>query len=389
MERLKHLIAAVAPEARALRREFHAHPELGFEETWTSDRIVRFLGESGISCRRGFAGGTGIVADLGAGHKCVAFRAEMDALEIQERSDLAHASRIPNRMHACGHDGHLACLCGLAKILTRCQDELPVRVRLIFQPAEEPISGAARMVAEGVMDGVDAIFALHTWPGLPVGSIGLRAGTIMAGANRFRIAVHGKGCHGAEPHAGVDTVVVAAHIVVALQTIVSREFDPLDTAVVTIGHIAAGAAPNVIPETAVLEGTCRTLTVEAAERLASSLRRIAAHTAQAFRATAETVFIEEPCPPTVNDPGMIERIRQTAAARLGHEKIVEIPRPSMAAEDFSLYLQHAPGALVWLGNAPANGPSPALHTPCFDFNDEAIPTALTLFSALSLEGFRV
>ena len=390
MDHMTAAISEILPEITALRHELHAHPEAGFEEEWTSDRIARFLGEAGIACKRGYARGTGIVADIeGEGRKTIALRADMDGLEMQEESRLPYVSKVPNRMHACGHDGHAACLCGAAKIFARHRERLRGRVRLIFQPAEEPVSGASCMVSEGVMNGVDAVFALHAWPALPAGHIGVRAGTIMAGASRFRITVHGKGCHGAEPAAGIDPVVAAAHITTVLQTVVSRELDPLETGVVTVGRIVAGTAPNIIPETATLEGTCRALTTEDGATLARSVQRIAEHTARALRATAEVEFQEVPCPPTVNDPRMVDLVRATIGATLGHDKSVEIARPSMAAEDFAFYLQKAPGALLWLGNAPGDGRPPAsLHSACFDFNDETIPAALALLTGIATRFFQ-
>lgn len=379
-DRYSDTIREVAPEIAALRHELHAHPEVRFQEQWTSDRIARFMGENGIACRRGYAKGTGLIATVqGAGDKTIALRADIDGLEISERTGLPYASQIPNRMHACGHDGHTAALCGAAKVLARHRDSLKGNVRFIFQPAEESAGGARLMVDEGAMDGVDAVFGLHAWPTLPAGHIGLRAGTLMATASFFRIEITGRGCHGADPATGIDPVVVAAHITTMLQTIVSRELDPVDAGVVTVGRIEAGTASNIIPDTAVLEGTLRALTEEAADAVARSVERIVEHTARALRASACVRFQEAPYPPVINDAAMIDLVRETVHDALGADKAVEIPAPSMTAEDFAFFLKRVPGAFLWLGTAP----SAPLHNARFDFNDEAITPALTLLSNLA------
>ena len=383
-DRFAATIREILPEIIALRHELHGHPEIRFEERWTSDRIARFLEENDIPYTRGFAKGTGIVAMLpGPEAKTVALRADIDALEIQEETGAAYASTIPHRMHACGHDGHTAVLCGAAKVLARHRDALKGTVRFIFQPAEESAGGARYMVEEGVMDGVDAVFALHAWPTIPVGHVKLRAGTMMATAGFFRVDITGKGCHGADPGAGIDPIVAAAHITTALQTITSRELDPSEAGVVTVGHIEAGSASNIIPDTALLEGTIRALTEETAQRIAQAVERIVEHTAQALRAVAKVRFGEPPYPPVINDPAMTEFVRETVVETLGADKLVEAPHPSMTAEDFAFYLQRVPGAFIWLGNAFPEGPGHPLHSARFDFNDAAITPALTLMTNLA------
>jgi len=270
---LSGAVDGIIDEIVTLRHELHQHPEIRFEEHWTAQRIGRFLDQAKIPFSGGFAGGTGIVATLPAvGGKTVALRADMDGLELDEQTGLEYASQIPHRMHACGHDGHVACLCGAAKVLARRRAQRDRTVKFIFQPAEELGAGGRRMVAEGVLDGVDAAFALHAWPDLPVGCIGLKSGPMMASADWFRIDVTGKGCHAADPASGVDPVVVAAHITTALQTIVSREVDPRDAAVVTVGRIQAGVATNIIPDTARLEGTFRTLSSGVRDAIAAAMR---------------------------------------------------------------------------------------------------------------------
>jgi amidohydrolase len=387
MRELENTLRELLPELVELRRELHRHPEIRFEEKWTSDRIARFLDEAGIPYRRGYAKGTGIVAELKGGPgPTVALRADIDALEIQELTGLPYASEIPERMHACGHDGHTTCLCGTAKLLSRHRDRIRGRVKFIFQPAEEKAAGGRFIVQEGVLDDVDAVFALHAGPDLPVGSVGLREGWFMASADWFEITVRGVGCHGADPGAGIDPVVVAAHITTALQTVVSREIDPWEPAVVTVGKIHGGTATNIIPQSAEMAGTYRSFKPEIHEKLRAAIRRIAENTAQAFRATAEVRFgSEEVYPALYNDEKMTAFACETAAEVLGPDKVVYLDHPIMAAEDFSFYLQKTRGAFMFLGiSADPNKSAPPLHSPHFNFNDDAIPSGVRLLSGLAL-----
>ena len=379
-------IETLLPEIIRLRHELHQHPEIRFEEHWTASRISAFLEEAGVPFKSGFAGGTGIVATLqGRPGKTLVLRADIDALELQETSGLPYASEIPNRMHACGHDGHMACLCGAAKALARHKDQLNGTVRFVFQPAEELGAGGRRMVEEGVLDGADAAFALHVWPALPVGRIGVKDGTIMASADWFCINIQGRGCHGAHPDTGIDPVIVAAHITTALQTIVSRELAPTDPGVVTVGRIQAGVASNIISESAVMEGTFRALTPKVRDAIAQAIERIALNTAAAFRASASIRFGDDCYAPLINDPAMTAFARNVISKTFGANAIVEVDTPSMGAEDFAFYLQRVPGAMLWLGNASAEGVSPMIHNPQFDFNDNAIPVAIRLWVSLATQ----
>jgi amidohydrolase len=384
-ESLRAAIGELVPEITALRHELHQYPEIRFEERRTSDRIARYLAEAGIPHKRGYAGGTGIVAWLpGSGEKTIALRADMDALELQEQTGVSYASRIPRRMHACGHDGHTACLCGAAKALSRVADQLRGTVKFIFQPAEELGAGARRMLADGVLDGVDAVFALHAWPAIPVGRFGLKSGPLMASADWFRLDVRGRGGHGADPASCVDPIIVAAHLTTALQTIVSREINPWDAAVVTVARIEAGVASNIIPETAVLEGTFRALTAGVRDTIARAVPRIAEATAAAYRATAKVTFGDDSYAPLVNDPEMTEFARAAIAAALSPDAIVEIEHPSMTSEDFAFYLQRVPGAFLWLGiGSRPPGQDPPLHSPHFNFNDQAIPGTMQVLTSLA------
>jgi amidohydrolase len=377
---------AIAPGIADLRHELHQHPEIRFEEHWTSDRVAQFLTALNVPHTRGHAKGTGIVATLeGSGDKTVLLRADIDALEIQEETGLPYASKIPNRMHACGHDGHTASLCGVIQLLSGMRDALPGTIKFVFQPAEEIAAGGRYIVEEGVLDDVDAAFALHGWPTIPVGQIGLRPGPMLAGADNFEIEVVGKGCHAAAPHNGVDPIVVAAHITTALQTIVSREVDPLDASVVSVTIIHGGAASNVVSDRALMEGTFRALNKRVRDEIATALVRVAQEIARAFRAEARVTILENAYPPLINDPDATEFVFDTARDVLGASRCIEMERPFMGAEDFAFYLEKAPGAFICLGVNPSETePYPALHNAKYDFNDNAIPTAITLMSNLAL-----
>ncbi len=384
---LRETISGLMPGIVALRHELHEHPEIRFEEKWTSDRIARFLDELGVSYRRGYCKGTGIVATIeGRGSKTVALRSDMDALEINEETGLPYASRIPNRMHACGHDGHMATLCGAIQTLQQHKDELRGSVRFVFQPAEENAAGGRYMVEEGVLDGVSAAFGMHGWPWLPVGMVAIKEGPAMASADFFRITIVGKGTHGADPGSGVDPIVVASHIVTALQNIVSREVNPWDAAVVTVARIESGFAWNVIPEQAKLEGTFRALNDNVRNHLYDAIRRVAEHTARAHRAEARVEFPGEPYPCLFNDVTMSRFAAGIVRDAFGEESLMQPKYPTMGAEDFAFYLQKVPGSYLWLGvNPSSTQPYPPLHSPRFDFNDDALPVGIEMFSRLALD----
>ena len=385
-------IRASLPAIAGLRHELHAHPEIRFQERWTSDRIARFLEEAGIPHTRGHVKGTGILAVVRGEKepgKTILLRADMDALELQEETGVPYASQIPGRMHACGHDGHSAMLCAAAQALHGVRDTFSGTVKCFFQPAEEQASGGYYVGEEGLLDDVDAAFALHAWPTVPVGKLGLREGPTMASADFFRIEVRGKGGHGAHPGSTIDPILAAAHLVTALQSIVSREIDPWDPAVVTVAQIHGGSSSNIIPDTAWIEGTSRALRPETRIRLRDAIARVADQTARTFRASAETTFgtpeSSRGYPALFNDPAMCALARETAEACLGPDAVLDIPQPSMASEDFAYYLEHVPGAMLFLGNATgAVEDSPSLHTSRFDFNDEALAPGITFLTHLSL-----
>ena len=300
----------------------------------------------------------------------------MDALPIEEQSNVPHRSQVAGTMHACGHDGHTTCLVGAAQMLAACVDELQGPVKFIFQPAEEGGAGGKRMCQEGALDGpeVAAIFGLHGAPDMEVGEIFLRTGPVLASADEFEIAVEGLGAHAAFPHQGVDTVYIAAQIVVALQTIVARNTDPLDSVVVTVGHIAAGSASNIIPQTARLVGTVRALSEETRQRTIERVGQIAEHTAAAFGGRAEVRFGEDGYPATHNDARARAVAEQTVRDALADTiRTRELENPIMGAEDFAFYGQRVPAFMFGLGLRPRGASSyPMLHQPDFDFNDDAI-----------------
>ncbi len=374
MRDLQPLIASLLPELVELRHDLHRHPELGYEEHETAARIVSQLQDvPGIELRTGVAG-TGVVATLGAERAgaCVALRADMDALPIEELGDHAHRSTVPGKMHACGHDGHVTCLVGAARVLAQLGDELEGPVKFLFQPAEEGGAGGRRMCEEGVLDDppVRAIFGLHGWPGQPQGEIGVRSGAMLASSDRLRIAVHGTGAHAAFPHQGIDTVLVAAHVVLALQSIAARNTDPLDSVVVTIAQVHGGTADNIIPGEVRLSGTVRTLNSETRRLTFERIERVAAETARAYGATAE-VTLDDGYPVLQNDPDATDYVRCVAAAADGMVP-VEI-RPVMGGEDFAFYAQRVPASFFTLGVCPVDRDTyPTLHQPDYDFHDGAI-----------------
>ena len=374
MRDLQPLIASLLPELVELRHDLHWHPELGYEEHETAARIVSQLQDvPGIELRTGVAG-TGVVATLGAERAgaCVALRADMDALPIEELGDHAHRTTVPGKMHTCGHDGHVTCLVGAARVLALRGDELEGPVKFLFQPAEEGGAGGRRMCEEGVLDDppVRAIFGLHGWPGQPQGEIGVRSGAMLASSDRLQLAVHGTGAHAAFPHQGIDTVLVAAHVVLALQSIAARNTDPLDSVVVTIAQVHGGTADNIIPGEVRLSGTVRTLNSETRRLTFERIERVAAETARAYGATAE-VTLDDGYPALENDPDATDYVRRGAAAADGTVP-VEI-RPGMGGEDFAFYAQRVPASFFTLGVCPVDRDTyPTLHQPDYDFHDGAI-----------------
>jgi amidohydrolase len=362
-------VQALLPDLVALRRDLHQNPELSHEETRTAAQVVAFLGESGLALRTN-VGGAGVVADThGDSRRTVLLRVDMDGLPIQEQSGAPYASRVPGVMHACGHDGHTAMGASAARILARRQ--LPGRVRMIFQPAEEGERGAQGMVAEGVMDGVDLALGIHLWNELPVGTIGVKAGPLMAAVDRLKIVIHGRGGHGAKPHRSADPVVAAAHVVTALQTVVSREVSPVQPAVVTIGAIHGGTAFNVIPDEVTLTGTIRTFDGDLRRSMPERITRLASGVAAGLQCRAE-VEIKVGNPAVINDASVAALARRAAARVVGEQDVV-VPEPTMGGEDMAIYFERVPGCFVFIGSAnPARGLDQPHHSPRFDFDEAAL-----------------
>jgi hippurate hydrolase len=365
----------------ALRRDIHREPELGFDTEKTAEKVLAALEGLPLEIETGIAQ-NGIVATLrGDEGPTVALRADMDALPIEEDTGLPFASEIDGRMHACGHDAHTSMLVGAVHALAGMRERLKGTVRFVFQPAEEGGGGGKVMVEEGVADDVSSIFALHLWPGLPFGKVATKAGPIMAAADAFEMEIKGSGGHGAMPHLAADAVVIAAHVVTALQTVVSREVDPVEPAVLTVGEIGAGTAFNIIPEKARLGGTVRTLNAELRERMPGRIEEIARGVARGMRGDADLDY-NFSYPVTVNDEGAASRALSVAGNLFGGEAVLELPNPSMGAEDFAYFLEKVPGAFIWLGvGEDVSG----LHTPQFAFDEGVLPRGSALLAALALE----
>jgi hippurate hydrolase len=369
----------------ALRRDVHAHPELGFEEHRTQELVAKTLESYGLEVHRGLAK-TGVVGVLrGAGAASIAFRADIDCLPMTESGQVAHVSTHAGRMHACGHDGHTAMLLGAAQTLA----EHPPKgtVYFVFQPAEEGLGGGRVMVEEGLFRTfpADRVFALHNWPELPAGTIGVRRGATMAATDRFEIPLTGKGGHAAIPHLTKDPVVAAAALVSALQPLVSRCTDPLDSAVLSVTSIETSnpRAFNVVPEQARLLGTFRSLRPSTRQMLRTRIPEVAQGVAQAFGVTAK-VDLTAGYPATVNDDAQADFAAMVAAKVVGAKNVRTDLPPSMAAEDFSYMLEAKAGAYIWLGQGQPSH-SAYLHTPGYDFNDAVLPVGVALFVALAEE----
>lgn len=364
----------VEASAARLRRRLHARPELSGSERATAAAVARRLRALGLEPRTG-VGGHGVVAEIAGGQagRTLLLRADMDALPIQEAGDAPHRSCRQGVMHACGHDGHTAILLGVAAVLARMRAQLTGRVRLVFQPSEETVNGARGMCAEGAADGVDGALALHGWPGVPLGSVAVSAGPNMAAADMFGCEVRGRGGHAAYPHQAADPITAAAHVVLAWQTIVSRSAPPQEPVVVTVGRITAGTAHNVIPETAWMHGTVRTVSGALRARMPALLQRIAEGVCAAHGSTCEVTY-SHGSPALVNDASMVALVERSAADMLGAERVLPIEAPSMGGEDFAEFAQRVPGALFRLGL----GGVPPIHTPSFDFDDGALAVGIAV-----------
>ncbi len=390
LDHLKSEIDERVPDLVAMRRDLHEHPELAFEEVRTSGIVAQRLRSLGLEVQTGIAK-TGVVGLLRGGAstgdaKTIAIRADMDALPIHEMNSVEYRSQTDGKMHACGHDGHTSILLTVADILSQRRAELTGNVKFIFQPAEEQIGGAEPMVNEGALNGVDGIIGLHLISNHPLGMVGVRAGTVFASADRFVLTVHGKGGHAAMPNGAVDPIVASAYIITALQTLISREVSPFSPAVITIGTINAGTAFNIIPETAVLQGTMRAYSIEDREKLLRRIHEVASGIATSLGATCDIERFDG-CPPCVNDPAMTELVRKAAVAAVG-EKNVDTSENVLTAgsDDMGVFLNTVPGCyfIVGSGNTAKETTYPH-HHPRFNVDEDALPTAVEVLTRAALD----
>ncbi|MBP6599762.1 MAG: amidohydrolase [Giesbergeria sp.] len=394
-----HIIESIAQQAgamAALRRDLHAHPELRFEENRTADIVVQQLTDWGIPIHRGLAttGVVGIVhgRDGGACGRAVGLRADMDALPMTEFNTFAHASRHPGKMHACGHDGHTAMLLAAAQHFAAKPEhrDFDGTVYLIFQPAEEGGGGAREMINEGLFTlfPMQAVFGMHNWPGMQPGQMAVSPGPVMASSNEFKITIHGKGGHAAMPHTGVDPVPIACQMVLAFQTILTRNKKPVDAGVISVTMVHAGEATNVVPDHCELQGTVRTFSIEVLDLIERRMRQVAEHLCAAHEATCDFAFVRN-YPPTINSAPEAALARQVMAGIVGAANVVE-QEPTMGAEDFAFMLQAKPGAYCFIANGDGthrdigHGGGPCtLHNPSYDFNDALIPLGASYWVRLA------
>ena len=378
-------------ELQQIRRTIHAHPELSYEEVQTSELVAKKLTEWGIPVIRGL-GLTGVVGVIknGTSKRAVGLRADMDALPVQESNTFPHHSQHEGKMHACGHDGHTAMLLGAAHYLSQHKN-FDGTVYVIFQPAEEGAGGAKRMMDEGLFEQcpMEAVFGMHNWPGAAAGGMGVKVGPMMASSNEFEVIVKGKGAHAAQPHMGIDPIMVAVQIAQSWQTIISRNKSPIDSGVLSITQIHSGSATNIIPNSASLIGTVRTFTLPVLDLIESRMREIAEHTAAAFGATIEFQF-KRNYPPLINHDletlfavGVMEEV-------VGKKHVNAQVEPTMGSEDFAFMLLEKPGCYVFIGNGDGehrmqgHGLGPCnLHNPSYDFNDDLLPIGATYWVRLA------
>src|SRR5687768_7342086 len=376
-----------------LRRALHRHPEIGLHLPRTQELVLDAFADLPIEVTTGKST-TSVVGVLRGARPGPTYllRGDMDALPVHEDTGLPFASEVPGAMHACGHDTHVAMLLGAARLLAERRDELAGQVVFMVQPGEEGFHGARFMLEEGLLDAVpeapvSGAFALHIISNLPSGSVNVRPGPMMAAADQWKMLVCGRGGHASMPHSAADPIPVAAEIVLALQAMVTRRVDVFDPAVVTVAHIEAGSRDNVIPDTAFLEGTIRTLSPERRRDVVAAVQRVATHVAAAHEMTLEWEHVEG-YPVTVNDAGAAAQVLDTAAALLGERATALMPAPVMGAEDFSYVLEHVPGAMAFLGACPPGvepGTAPANHSNLVVFDEEPLPAGVALYAAMALD----
>lgn len=376
-------LANSMPELVAIRRDLHAHPELGLSEIRTSDFVAGYLEKLGYTVTRGLAK-TGLVATLsnGTSKRTIGIRADMDALPILEETGLDYASKTPGLMHACGHDGHTTMLLGAAKALAE-RKNFDGTIHLVFQPAEENFGGAKLMIDDGLFEKFpcDAVFALHNEPALPFGQFAFREGPIMAAVDECRITINGRGGHGAEPQETADPIVCGASIVMALQTIVSRNIHPMDPSVVTVGSFHSGSASNIIPERAEIVIGIRSFDPKVRDELERRITLIAESQAESFGMTATVGYLRS-YDATINHKAETDFVRNLATRFASADKVVDLERPYMGSEDFAYMLQERPGTYFFLGSRVTDDEKP-LHHPAYNFNDDLLPIGAAFWTELA------
>lgn len=364
----------ILPWLIEVRRDFHQYPEIGLEEFRTQEQVMRYLDEMGIPYTK--SAGTGIVGLIQGGRPgaTVALRGDMDALPILEAEDREYRSKIPGKMHACGHDAHMTCLLGAARILNHYKAELAGNVKLFFQPAEETVGGALPMIKEGVLENpkVDAVFGLHVSSEIPAGHIGVKYGQMNASSDDLSIIVRGENGHGAYPHSGRDAIVIAAHVITALQTIVSRNVDPRRAAVITIGMISGGTANNILAQEVKLTGTIRTLEPSVREQVKERIQEVAALTARALGGEAEVTY-EEGYTSLINNDALVDLVKRNGEELLGEQHVRINELPNMGVEDFAYFAENVPGAFFHLGvRNEETGCVYPVHHPNFDLDERSL-----------------
>jgi len=381
-ENIKNEVDKLTPDLVAWRRDFHQYPEIAFQEFRTSKVIKEFLEGLGLEVKSMAKTGLRAILKGGSAGPTVALRADMDALPLEEKGKKEYISQNPGATHACGHDGHMAILMGVVRILASRKKNLPGNVVFLFQPSEElPPGGAEPMVKEGALDNVDAVFGLHLWQPLPTGAIGIVKGPMMAQSDNFSLTVKGKAGHGSMPHTAVDPIYTASQLVVNLQSIVSRNNDPLKPLVVSFGTIQGGTIYNIIPESVSLKGTVRTFQPEVQVMAKQRIQEISEKTSEAMGAEVEFKY-EDGYPPLINPPNMVDFVKNVAKDMLGEDKIVPFS-PVMGGEDFAYYLQKKPGAFFFLGMG--DGQEAPHHHPEFDLDERALPMGTQLLAEIALE----
>ncbi len=384
---IRQRLDEIHAEMTEWRRDFHAHPEIGFEEKRTSEIVAQKLAEWGIEVHRGL-GGTGVVGVLRGRHgaagsnRAIGLRADMDALPMDEGNSFAHRSQIPGRMHACGHDGHTTMLLGAAKVLAETRN-FSGTVHLIFQPAEEGLAGAKAMLDDGLFEKFpcDAVYGIHNSPDMPLGHVKALTGTAMAAIDYFKVTLRGRSSHGAHPQQGIDTVTMAAQVISALNSIPSRQVDALESSIISIGQIHGGTSDIVLPETVELRGSVRTLKPEVRDRVEALFKRTVDLTAQAQGGSAEIDY-RRAYPATINAEAETERASACAAGVKGVGHVERDGRPLLAGEDFAFMLERTPGAYLFFGQRGADKGGVPVHNPGYDFNDDLLPIGANYLAGL-------